>query len=77
MTAADSPIPGGSRAVADRRVILTDRRRSATRVYISRIACGGEWSPSTRPLSVGLRSACAHTGSQLQRYRLAFGDTDI
>jgi hypothetical protein len=24
MTAANSPIPGGSRAVADRRVILTD-----------------------------------------------------
>jgi hypothetical protein len=26
------------------------------------IACDGEWSPATRPLSVGLRPACAHTG---------------
>jgi hypothetical protein len=42
-----SPISGGSPAVFDRRVILTDRRGYATRVWILSIACGGEWS--TRP----------------------------
>jgi hypothetical protein len=34
MTTEYSPIPAGSRAVADWRVILTDWRRYATRVWI-------------------------------------------
>jgi hypothetical protein len=44
MTTEYSPIPGGSRAVADRRVILTDWRRYDMRAWIQSIACSGKWS---------------------------------